>query len=231
MPFTALVVDDDVKITKILKAYFDREGFVTYLAHDGIEALNQVKEKRPDILILDLMLPSLDGWEICRLVRKENEDVAILMLTARDEEADRLSGLELGADDYVIKPFSPREVVARAKAILRRTQKATTKAEPIKAADLVIDMECHEVRRRNQVIDLTPTEFKLLEVMAAKVNRAYTRLQLVELVQGYAFDGYERTIDAHIKNLRRKIEDTPKEPRYIVTVYGIGYKFASEAHD
>lgn len=226
MPWSALIVDDDVKLTKLLKTYFDREGFTTYLAHDGRDALYQVQEKKPDIMILDLMLPGMDGWEICRRMRKENNDMAILIVTARDEEADRLTGLDLGADDYVTKPFSPREVVVRARTILRRTRKAvSTQGEPLKVADLVIDIEQHEIRKRDKVVELTPTEFKLLEIMATNKNRTFTRLQIVERVQGYAFEGYERTIDVHIKNIRHKIEDNPKEPQYIKTVYGIGYKF------
>jgi two-component system, OmpR family, alkaline phosphatase synthesis response regulator PhoP len=224
---TVLIVDDDVKLTKLLKAYFDKEGFITYLVHDGDYVVQSVKEKKPDMIILDLMLPGMDGWEICRNLRKDN-DVPIMMLTARDEETDRLIGLELGADDYVTKPFSPREVVARTKAILRRTRKIATRPESIKVGDLTIDFECHQAKKGTTALDLTPTEFRILELLTASVNRVYTRLQLVERVQGYAFDGYERTIDAHIKNLRRKIEDNPKEPRYIQTVYGVGYRFAGD---
>lgn len=225
---TVLIVDDDIKITKLLKSYFDKEGFVTYLSYEGTDAIQAARDKRPDIIILDLMLPGLDGWEICRRVRREN-DVPILMLTARDEEADRLIGLELGADDYVTKPFSPREVVARVKAILRRTNKVAAPTEPIRAGDITIDLERHLVKRGNTVIDLTPTEFKILELLATGPNRVFSRLQIVERVQGYAFEGYERTIDAHVKNLRRKIEENPKEPRYLQTVYGVGYRFAGDS--
>jgi len=224
---SVLIVDDDVKLTKLLKAYFDKEGFVTYLAHDGSYVVQTVNEKKPDMIILDLMLPGMDGWEICRKLRKDN-DVPIMMLTARDEETDRLIGLELGADDYVTKPFSPREVVARTKAILRRTQKIVARPEPIKVGDLTIDFERHQAKKGTAALELTPTEFRILELLTTSANRVFTRLQLVERVQGYAFDGYERTIDAHIKNLRRKIEDNPKEPRYIQTVYGVGYRFAGD---
>ena len=170
----------------------------------------------------------MDGWEICRRLRKES-DVPIIMLTARDEETDRVIGLETGADDYVAKPFSPREAIARAKAILRRSQKTAVKAEPIRVGELFIDIERHLVKKNNTPLDLTPTEFKILELLATNAGRAFTRLQIVERVQGYAFDGYERTVDVHMKNLRRKIEDDPKEPRYVLTVYGIGYRFAGDS--
>ena len=224
---TVFIVDDDPKLTKLLKTYFDKEGFVTYLAHEGTNAVEAIKEKKPDLVILDLMLPGLDGWEICRRLRKDS-DVPIIMLTARDEETDRVSGLEMGADDYVSKPFSPREVIARAKAILRRTQKPTEKVEPIRAGSLLIDIERHLVKKGNVALDVTPTEFKILELLATNSGRVLTRLQIVERVQGYAFEGYERTIDAHMKNLRRKIEDNPRDPQYILTVYGVGYRFAGD---
>lgn len=225
--FKVLVVDDDVKITKLLKSYFDKEGFMTYLAHEGTNAVSLVRDKEPDIIILDLMLPGMDGYEVTRKLRRDS-DVPILMLTARDEETDRLIGLEIGADDYVTKPFSPREVVARAKAILRRTHKSAAQAEIVRVGELTIDSERHLVKKGAAAIELTPTEFKILDLLAGSVNRVFTRLQIVERVQGYAFDGYERTVDAHMKNLRRKIEDNPKEPRYIQTVYGVGYRLAGE---
>lgn len=221
---SVLIVDDDVKLLQLLKAYFDKEGFVTYTAGDGLDALQVVRTKKPDIMILDLMLPGLDGWEVCRKIRQDN-DLPILMLTAREEESDRLVGLEIGADDYVTKPFSPKEVVARVKAILRRTRRAVVATRAIQRGALTIDLERHEVVKGGQRIDLTPTEFKLLELLAQNEGKVFSRLQMVEQTQGYSYDGYERTIDAHIKNLRRKLEDDPKEPSNIVTVYGIGYKF------
>lgn len=224
---SVFIVDDDVKLTKLLKSYFDKEGFITYLAHEGTSAVASIREKNPDLVVLDLMLPGLDGWEICRRLRRES-DVPIIMLTARDEETDRLIGLEMGADDYVAKPFSPREVVARVKAILRRTQKAAQRTEPVRAGELVIDSERHLVKKVGVPVELTPTEFKILELLATNAGRVLSRLQIVERVQGYAFDGYDRTVDVHMKNLRRKIEDDPKEPRYIHTVYGIGYRFAGD---
>lgn len=225
------IVDDDTKLTKLLQMYFDKEGFATWTAHEGFEAVRLVREKKPDIIILDLMLPGIDGWEICRRVRRDS-DVPILMLTARDEETDRLIGLEMGADDYVTKPFSPREVVARAKAILRRYRKpAATKPEPVKFGNLSIDFDRYEVKKNGELVDITPTEFKILELLTTNPGRVSTRLHMVEFIQEYAFDGYERTIDAHVKNLRRKLEDNPKEPQYIVTVYGVGYKFAGGESD
>lgn len=228
--YSVLIVDDDVKLVHLLKVYFDKEGFITYTAHDGLDAIIALKEKKPDIMVLDLMLPGIDGWEVCRRIRRDN-DIPIIMLTARDEESDRLIGLEIGADDYVTKPFSPKEVVARAKAIMRRTHKEIVRREPIKAGGLIIDLERHQVALGGQAVELTPTEFKMLEILASNVDKVFTRLQLVEQTQGYTFEGYERTIDAHIKNLRRKLEPNPKEPRYIQTVYGIGYKFAGDSHE
>lgn len=223
---SVVIVDDDAKLTKLLQTYFEKEGFTTWTVHEGLEAVKLVREKKPDIIILDLMLPGIDGWEICRRVRKDS-DVPILMLTARDEETDRLIGLEMGADDYVTKPFSPREVVARAKAILRRYKKhVDPKFEPVKFGTLSIDFDRHEVKKNGELVDITPTEFKILELLATNPGRVYSRLHIVEFIQEFAFEGYERTIDAHVKNLRRKIEVNPKEPQYILTVYGVGYKFA-----
>lgn len=228
--YSVFIVDDDKKLVQLLKVYFEKEGFITYTANDGLDALQLVGQKKPDIMILDLMLPGLDGWDVCRRIRRDN-DLPIIMLTARDEESDRLVGLEIGADDYVTKPFSPKEVVARAKVILRRTHKQILQKEPIKAGKLTIDLERHQIMNGNQLIDLTPTEFKLLEVLASNHGRVFSRLQIVEQTQGYAFEGYERTIDAHIKNVRRKLEKNPKEPQYILTVYGIGYKFAGDENE
>lgn len=228
--YSVLIVDDDVKLVQLLKTYFDKERFITYTENDGLDALKAVREKKPDIMVLDLMLPGLDGWDVCRRIRRDN-DLPIIMLTARDEETDRLVGLEIGADDYVTKPFSPKEVVARAKVILRRAHKAVVQKEPIKAGGLTIDLERHQVMNGNELVELTPTEFKLLEFLAADPGKVFSRLQIVEQTQGYAFEGYERTIDAHIKNLRRKLEPNPKEPRYIQTIYGIGYKFTGDRNE
>lgn len=228
--YSVLIVDDDVKLVQLLQTYFNKEGFITYTAGDGLDALVAARERNPDIIVLDLMLPGIDGYEVCKKIRRDS-DIPIIMLTARDEETDRLIGLEIGADDYVTKPFSPKEVVARVKAILRRTNKEVIRKEPIKAGGLTIDFERHQVLNGSQQIELTPTEFKLLELLAANAGKVFTRLQIVEQTQGYTFEGYERTIDAHIKNLRRKLESNPKKPAYIQTVYGIGYKFVGDSNE
>jgi len=225
---SVLIVDDDIKLADLLKTYFEKDNYVVLVAHDGSRALELIREAKPDIVVLDIMLPVIDGWEVCRKARQES-DVPIIMLTARDEETDRLVGLEIGADDYVTKPFSPREVVARAKAILRRTSKGVVKSELLKMGSVVINSERHEVKKNGDLLELTPTEFKILELLASNSGRVFSRLQIVEQVQGYAFDGYERTIDAHVKNLRRKVEENPKEARYIQTVYGVGYKVVGDS--
>ena len=222
--YSVLLVDDDEKLVQLLKLYFEKEGFITYAAYDGLQALRLVREKTPSIVVLDIMLPEIDGWEVCKKIRRENE-VPIIMLTARDEESDRLIGLEIGADDYVTKPFSPKEVVARAKVILRRMYREIVQKPPLKIGNICIDFERYQVSKAGENIELTATEFKILEFFAAHPGRVFTRLQIVEQTQGDSFDGYDRTIDVHIKNLRRKLEDNPKEPRYILTVYGVGYKF------
>ncbi len=219
-----LVVDDENQIVKVLKAYLERAGFEVITAGDGPSALAIFQRERPDFLILDLNLPGMDGLDVCRAVRRTS-NVPILMLTARVEEADRLEGLELGADDYVVKPFSPREVVARVRTIFRRTGAEPPSSEVIRAGDLVIDLEQHTVSLGGRQIDLTPTEFNILAALARQPKRVFTRLQIMEQAQGDAFEGYERTIDAHIKNLRLKLEPNPKKPVYIQTVFGLGYKF------
>ncbi len=217
-----LVVDDEPQIVDLLRSYLLRDGFDVEAASDGEAALAAVRRHRPDLVVLDLMLPRLDGREVCRRIR-ESERTPIIMLTARDEETDKLLGLELGADDYITKPFSPREVVARVRAVLRRgTWEA---ASVIRAGDLLIDLRAHEAQLAGRRLDLTPTEFRLLETLASHPNQVFTRMQLIDRVQGHAFEGYERTVDAHIKNLRAKVEPDPRAPRYIVTVYGVGYKF------
>ncbi|QJW47818.1 response regulator transcription factor [bacterium BFN5] len=221
--YSVLIVEDDKKLAALIQTYFQKEGFATLVVYDGLNGVRLADERRPDILVLDLMLPGLDGWEVCRRIRKKS-DVPIIMLTARDDETDRLIGLEIGADDYVTKPFSPREVVARAKVILRRTHKQPL-SQITRIGNLLIDTGSHEVRKGDEKIELTPTEFKILELFTANSGRVLSRLQIVEKIQDYAFEGYDRTIDAHVKNLRRKIEDNPKEPRLIQTVYGLGYKF------
>jgi DNA-binding response OmpR family regulator len=223
-----LVVDDEAKITDLISSYLEREGYQVTTAADGEAALEVFRREQPDLILLDLMLPKLNGYEVCREIRAQSR-VPIIMLTARDEEPDKIVGLELGADDYITKPFSPREVVARVRAVLRRAEADEPEAKIIRAGDIEINQNRHEVKKKGETIELTPTEFKLLSTLADSPRRVFTRLQLVEEVQGYSFEGYERTIDAHIKNLRQKIEDDPKNPSMIGTVYGVGYRFEIES--
>ena len=223
-----LVVDDDRKIVELVRLYLEKDGYRVLVAYDGLEALELARRKRPDLIVLDLLLPELDGLDVCRILQAESE-VPIIMLTAKTTEEDKLVGLELGADDYVTKPFSPRELVARVRTVLRRVgQEARQGLTEIRFADLVIDRRSHEVRVRGEVVPLTPTEFRLLEVLAGEPGRAFTRLELLDRVFGYDFEGFERTVDVHVKNLRKKIEPDPKQPTYVKTVYGVGYKFGEE---
>jgi two-component system, OmpR family, alkaline phosphatase synthesis response regulator PhoP len=219
-----LVVDDEPQIVKVLRAYLEKGGYQVASAADGHAALTVFRQSHPDFVILDLNLPGLDGLDVCRVLRKES-DVPILMLTARVEEADRLIGLELGADDYVVKPFSPREVVARVRTILRRAAAEPAKPEVIQAGELVIDLGGHAVTCSNRRVDLTPTEFDILVVLANQPKRVLSRMQIMEQALGESFEGYERTIDAHIKNLRNKLEPERKKSSYVHTVFGVGYKF------
>lgn len=233
--YSVLLVDDDPKLLDLLVNYFTKEQFTVLAARDGEEALRIFRKEQPQLLVLDLMLPKIDGRDVCRTIRQDST-VPIIMLTARDAEFDRLMGLELGADDYVTKPFSMRELVARVRALLRRTygaygqQKERAPETVIRAGTLELDLDRHILRWKEEgdgwkPIELTPIEFNLLEVLMKNPGHVYNRLQLMENSHGFAFDGYERTIDAHIRNLRRKIEPDTKNPRYILTVYGIGYKF------
>jgi two-component system alkaline phosphatase synthesis response regulator PhoP len=217
------VVDDELQIVKVLKAYLEKAGFQVVTAADGQSALSTFQREKPDFLILDLNLPGIDGLDVCRTIRRES-NIPILMLTARVEEADRLIGLELGADDYVIKPFSPREVVARVRTIFRRVSADPSLPKMIQLGELEIDQDQHTVTLAGKAIELTPTEFDILVVLAGQPKRVFTRLQIMEQAQGDAFEGYERTIDAHIKNIRSKLEPDPKNPLYIQTVFGVGYK-------
>ncbi len=223
-----LVVDDDRHIVDLVRLYLERDGYQVLVAYDGLEALKLARQRRPDLIVLDLLLPEVDGLDVCRILQTESK-VPIIMLTARTTEEDKLIGLELGADDYVTKPFSPRELVARVRAVLRRVgQEAPQGPMELHFADLVIDRRSHEVRVRGEVVNLTPTEFQLLEVLAGEPGRAFTRLELLDRVFGYDFEGFERTIDVHVKNLRKKIEPDPKQPTYVQTVYGVGYKFSED---
>ncbi len=221
-----LVVEDDRKTAELIKLYLQRDNYKVFCAYDGKEAIELVAKIQPVLIILDLMLPKLDGWEVCRLIRKES-DVPIIMLTARVAEEDKLLGLELGADDYITKPFSLRELVARVRAILRRVHEQYKGPDEISVGDLVLKFSTHQVIIAGKVLSLTPTEFKLLGVLARQPGKVFTRLELIEKALGYDCDSFERTIDAHIVNLRKKIEPDPGKPRYIKTVYGVGYKFES----
>jgi two-component system alkaline phosphatase synthesis response regulator PhoP len=223
-----LVVDDDRNIVDLVRLYLERDGYRVFVAYDGLEALKLARQMRPDLIVLDLLLPEVDGLDVCRILQTESE-VPIIMLTARTTEEDKLIGLELGADDYVTKPFSPRELAARVRAVLRRVGKEASQGPPeMRFTDLVIDRRSHEVRVRGEVVSLTPTEFRLLEVLAEAPGRAFTRLELLDRVFGYDFVGFERTVDVHVKNLRKKIERDPRQPIYVQTVYGVGYKFSED---
>ncbi len=224
---TILVVDDEPKIVKQARDYLERSRFRVIAAADGKTALAMARREQPDLIVLDLNLPEMDGLEVCRALRRES-DVPIIMLTARVEETDRLIGLELGADDYITKPFSPRELVARVRAVLRRVRGGVHQPGLIRAGDLEIDLLGHRVTRAGEPIRLTRTEFNLLATLAQHPGQTFTRAQLLDRLHGIAYDGYDRSIDAHIKNLRRKLEANPAEPRYVLTVYAIGYRFTDE---
>jgi two-component system alkaline phosphatase synthesis response regulator PhoP len=221
-----LIIEDEPELVKVLKSYLEQGGFEVLTSYRGDAGLTTWESNRPDLVILDLNLPGMDGLDVARAIRRQS-DTPIIMVTARVEETDRLIGLELGADDYVTKPYSPREVVARVRAVLRRASSAQSPAREIRIADLVIDMDAYSVKRGDESIQLTLTEFNLLATLASQPGRVLSRLQLLEATQeGAAYEGFERTIDTHIKNLRAKIEPNPKKPRYIETVFGVGYKFS-----
>ena len=219
-----LVVDDERKMVKLVRTYLEGAGFRVVVAYDGQEALTVFRHEQPDLLVLDLMLPEIDGLDVARTIRRAS-NVPIIMLTARAEETDRLIGLELGADDYVVKPFSPRELVARVRAVLRRVEAGPAPPQLISAGALTLDLGRREGRLAGRPISLTTAQFDLLTVLAQHPGQVFSRMQLLDAVQGEAFEGYERTVDAHIKNLRRALGDDPRNPRYILTVRGVGYKF------
>jgi two-component system alkaline phosphatase synthesis response regulator PhoP len=226
---TILVVDDEPKIVQLVRDYLERAGFRVLIASNGKIALALVHTEKPDLIILDLGLPEMDGLDVTRALRKDS-NVPIIMLTARSDETDKLIGLELGADDYITKPFSPRELVARVRVVFRRMENySEANIQMLHAADLTLDMPRMRVMAEGREIEeFTPTEFELLAAMARHPGRVFTRNQLLEAVHGVAFESYERAIDAHIKNIRRKIEPESGEPRYILTVYGVGYKFSDQ---
>jgi DNA-binding response OmpR family regulator len=224
-----LIVDDNEKIVDVLRAYLEKDGYRALTALDGLEALEVARRRMPDLIILDLLLPGMDGLDVCRVLRAEGNDVPIIMLTAKTTEPDKLIGLELGADDYVTKPFSPREVMARVRAVLRRAGEGGDQVpSEMERGNLVLDLARHQVRLNGTPTHLTPTEFSLLEVLAKEPGRAFSRLELLERAFGHDFEGLERTVDVHIMNLRKKIEPDAARPIYILTVYGVGYKFAGE---
>ena len=225
-----LVVDDDKKIVRLVRSYLEQANFQVLTAYDGEGALHIIRRDRPDLVVLDLMLPDRDGWEITRLVRSDPTlaKLPIVMLTARVEDTDKIIGLELGADDYIAKPFNPREVVARVRAVLRRATDSPAPLQTLQVGELSLDLERHRVAVSDEPIELTPTEFDLLSMMMEHPGRAFTRLELIEKGLGYAYGGMERTIDAHIKNLRKKIGVDTEDPAYIETIYGVGYRLRGD---
>ena len=222
-----LVVDDEQRIVRQVRDYLEHGGFRVLEAGDGKTALTLARQARPDLIVLDLNLPSMDGLDVCRTLRRES-DTPIIMLTARVEETDRLIGLELGADDYITKPFSPRELVARVRVVLRRIHRDSGQRGLLRAADLEIDLNGHRVLRRGEAIQLSRTEFSLLTLLAQHPGQTFSRAQLVDRLHNVSFQGFDRSIDAHIKNLRRKLEPDASTPRYVLTVFGVGYKFTEE---
>jgi two-component system alkaline phosphatase synthesis response regulator PhoP len=221
-----LVVDDDKNIVRLVRSYLEQAGFSVLVAYEGETAMHTIRRELPDLVVLDLMLPGRDGWQIARWMREDKRlaSIPILMLTARVEDSDKMQGFELGADDYVTKPFNPPEIVARARAILRRASGAITPSSVLQSGELRLDTEQQTASLSGQPLDLTPTEFALLQVLMQNPNHAFTRTELIEKALGYAYEGMERTLDSHIKNLRKKIEKDPAQPEYIETVFGVGYR-------
>ncbi len=233
MAHKILVIEDEKQLVRALRGYLEQAGFDVIVAYDGRTGYFMARQEKPDLIILDLMLPEMDGLDVCRALRQDSDptvaEVPIIMLTARVEETDRVLGLELGADDYVTKPFSPRELVARVRAMLRRLKPLREGRAQLttllRSGDLVLDPVRHEVRIGEKIVDLTPTEYDILYLLMSHPGRPFSRSEILDRVQGIAFEGYERSVDVHIKNLRRKLGDDPRSPRYIQTVYGVGYKF------
>ena len=228
MPQTILVVDDEARLRDMLRVYLDQEGYRVVEAANGREALYVARHEKPDLIILDLMMPEMGGTEFMRLFSKEAA-TPVIMLTAKVEDQDKIVGLELGADDYVTKPFNVRELLARVRAVLRRSQRPADTAEVLRVADIVLDRASATVRVGGRLVDLTPSEFELLATLMTTPGRVFSRLDLLDRVSGDAYEGYERTIDVHIRNLRAKIEPDPKHPQYIETVYGMGYRFTPDS--
>jgi two-component system alkaline phosphatase synthesis response regulator PhoP len=226
-----LVVDDDKSIVRLVRAYLEQAGFEVLVAYDGETALHAMRRDRPDLVVLDLMLPDRDGWDITRIVRSTPEiaRMPIIMLTARVEDTDKIVGLELGADDYVTKPFNPQVMLARVRAVLRRTGDRDRMRHELRVRELQLDLDRHEVSIAGKPVDLTSTEFEFLRALMQHPDHAFTRMELIERALGYEYEGLERTVDSHIKNLRAKIESDPKQPAYIQTVYGVGYRMQGDA--
>jgi len=225
-----LVVEDDAKQAELIRMYLEREGHALAVVHDGRAALEHARRKQPDLVVLDVMLPKVDGLDVCRILRHESS-VPIVMLTARSTEDDLLLGLDLGADDYVTKPYSPRELVARVRTVLRRASGAGNgrpEGSPLVVGDLVVDPGRHEVRLRDVLLEVTPTEFKMLELLAGSPGQTFTRQRVLDAAFGFDHYALERTVDVHMMNLRKKVEDDPRVPRYLVTVFGVGYKMAED---
>jgi two-component system alkaline phosphatase synthesis response regulator PhoP len=231
VPQRILVVDDDKEIARLVRAYLEQAGYEVLVVYDGETALHAMRRERPDLVVLDLMLPDRDGWEITRIVRGTPSIAAlpIVMLTARVEDTDKIVGLELGADDYVTKPFNPQVVVARVRAVLRRAAGDPGQRQVLRVRDLLLDLDRHEVLLDDRPVELTSTEFEFLRALVQAPDHAFTRSELIERALGYEYEGLERTVDSHIKNLRAKIEPDPKQPVYIQTVYGVGYRLRREA--
>lgn len=225
-----LLVEDEARISRTVRLYLEQAGFAVVVVDDGVMAIPAFRRERPQLIILDLMLPNIDGWEVCRQLRQAS-GVPIIMLTARNEETDRIVGLELGADDYITKPFSPREVVARVRAVLRRTQGQVRASAILRVGDVTADLDTYSASIGDQSLELTRYEFRILAALMAQPQWVLTRLQLLDQLGETSFTGYERIVDQHIKNLRTKLGDDARNPRYIATVYGVGYKFIAGAPD
>jgi len=225
MPQTVLIVDDEKRLVSLVESYLTQEGYRVATAYNGKEALTIAEKEKPDLIILDIMMPEMNGYDFMRLHRIQH-DTPIIMLTAKVEDDDKVIGLELGADDYVVKPFKPRELMARVRNVLRRAGKSEPTGKTLKVADIILDRDSREVLVGERSIDLTPSEFDLLAALMGTPGRVFSRLDLLDVIQGVRYEGYERTIDTHIKNLRAKIEDDPRKPHHIETVYGVGYRLS-----
>jgi len=225
MPQTILIVDDEKRLVSLVESYLTQEGYRVSTAYNGREALTVVQKEKPDLIILDIMMPEMNGYDFMRIHRTKH-DTPIIMLTAKVEDDDKIIGLELGADDYVVKPFKPRELMARVRNVLRRAGKSEPVGKTLKVTDIILDRDSREVMVGERNIDLTPSEFDLLAAIMASPGRVFSRLDLLDVIQGVRYEGYERTIDTHVKNLRAKLEDDPRNPRYIETVYGVGYRLS-----